>query len=283
MRHAVGSWLLVALLALPAVGCEGDDSGDEATAPSDQGEDELANAAKPGDEDDGGEQAAAEAEADRPEACARVIVVAYEDAMGASDDITRSKKEAKARADELRKQVAEGGKDFAELAKAESDAASSGPRGGLIGTYEKAAWPPVHGVVRDPIFSLDVGGLTEVLEAPYGYVFAKRCPVEKVHTRHILIKYEGARRAGSAKRSKQEAEKLAEKVRKEAAADGADFAALAKKYSEGPSAPRGGDLGSVPRGLLAPPYEEAAFALEPGEVSDVVETEFGFHVIKRVE
>jgi len=64
---------------------------------------------------------------------------------------------------------------------------------------------------------------------------------------------------------------------------GADFEALAKKQSEDGSAERGGDLGSVGRGLFAPSYESAAFALKPGEVSAVVESDFGFHIIQRIE
>ena len=113
---------------------------------------------------------------------------------------------------------------------------------------------------------------------------AQRCKVEKVHTRHILVRYKGAKNAEpKIKRSKEEAQKLAEKLRAEATAPKADFAALAKKKSEDSSAERGGDLGDVGRGLFAPAYEAAAFALGPGEVSAVVETDFGFHVIQRVD
>jgi peptidyl-prolyl cis-trans isomerase SurA len=65
---------------------------------------------------------------------------------------------------------------------------------------------------------------------------------------------------------------------------GEDFAELARKYSEDPgSAENGGDLGFVSRGTLVTSFEEAAFALDPGEVSDIVQTEFGFHIIQTLE
>jgi peptidyl-prolyl cis-trans isomerase SurA len=65
---------------------------------------------------------------------------------------------------------------------------------------------------------------------------------------------------------------------------GEDFAELAKKYSEDPAtAPRGGDLGFINRGDLVPEFESVAFSLKPGEVSGIVETQFGYHIIKLTE
>jgi peptidyl-prolyl cis-trans isomerase SurA len=64
---------------------------------------------------------------------------------------------------------------------------------------------------------------------------------------------------------------------------GESFEALARQYSQGPSAPNGGNLGYQQRGNLVPPYEAAALQLDPGELSDPVESEFGFHLIQLID
>ncbi len=98
---------------------------------------------------------------------------------------------------------------------------------------------------------------------------------EEVHARHILIKVpEDADEA-----TRQAARERIDAIHAEAKS-GANFAELAKQRSEGPSAPQGGDLGFFGRGRMVKPFEEAAFALEPGAVSNPVETQFGYHVIK---
>ena len=89
---------------------------------------------------------------------------------------------------------------------------------------------------------------------------------ESVHARHILLKSE---------------EKTAEVL--ELARSGRDFAELAKEYSAGPTKDTGGDLGFFEKGRMVPEFEEAAFSLEPGEISDVVQTQFGYHIIKLEE
>ena len=63
--------------------------------------------------------------------------------------------------------------------------------------------------------------------------------------------------------------------------DGGEFAALAKEHSDCPSGGRGGDLGEFGKGMMVPSFEEAAYALEVGEMSDAVETDFGYHLIQR--
>ena len=64
---------------------------------------------------------------------------------------------------------------------------------------------------------------------------------------------------------------------------GADFAALAKEHSSCPSGKQGGDLGEFGPGQMVPEFDKAVFSLEPGEISGVVETQFGYHIIKRTK
>ncbi len=97
----------------------------------------------------------------------------------------------------------------------------------------------------------------------------------KVQASHILIKVA----TGADKSQRAEARKKIEKIRKKLQ-KGGDFAALAKEFSQCPSSVRGGDLGYFTRGQMAKPFEEAAFDLKPGKVSDIVETKFGYHLIK---
>ena len=101
---------------------------------------------------------------------------------------------------------------------------------------------------------------------------------EEVHARHILFPV--APDASDA--DKAAARKQAEAVLAKAKG-GADFAALAKEFSKDSTAANGGDLGSFGRGVMTPPFEVAAFALEPGQVSGIVETQFGLHIIKLEE
>jgi len=97
---------------------------------------------------------------------------------------------------------------------------------------------------------------------------------EKLQARHILIKAEPAGDKAAKAKALKEIKDIQRKLK-----GGADFAELAKKYSQCPSSAEGGDLGEFGRGQMIKPFEEAAFALKKGEMSDIVETDFGYHLI----
>jgi peptidyl-prolyl cis-trans isomerase C len=102
---------------------------------------------------------------------------------------------------------------------------------------------------------------------------------EQVRASHILISVP----QGADGPTKDAARKRAEGVLKQVKAGG-DFAALAKEHSQDPgSAINGGDLGLFQRGQMVPPFDQAAFTLKPGSTSDLVETQFGYHIIRVTE
>jgi peptidyl-prolyl cis-trans isomerase C len=98
---------------------------------------------------------------------------------------------------------------------------------------------------------------------------------ESVKASHILVGVDPKATAEEKQKAKEKAEALLKKVKA-----GEDFAALAKKESTCPSSAQGGDLGFFTKGQMVAPFEKAAFGLKTGDVSDVVETQFGYHVIK---
>ena len=100
----------------------------------------------------------------------------------------------------------------------------------------------------------------------------------KVKARHILFIAERGSSEKIRREKLQQAKKILLKLRK-----GNDFAKLAMKYSEDISASNGGDVGFVGRGKMVPEFEEAVFNLKPGQVSDIVKTEYGYHIIKAEE
>ncbi|MFC3674428.1 peptidylprolyl isomerase [Ferrovibrio xuzhouensis] len=101
------------------------------------------------------------------------------------------------------------------------------------------------------------------LKARYEQLLKSQPPEEEVHARHILVPTEA------------DAKAALEEVKK-----GADFAEVSKKRSTGPTAATGGDLGFFTKEKMVPEFAEAAFKLQPGQVSEPVKTQFGWHIIK---
>ncbi len=89
---------------------------------------------------------------------------------------------------------------------------------------------------------------------------------DKIRCAHILVK------------SEQQAKELLERLNK-----GEKFATLAQQYSQDGSAKRGGDLGVFGRGMMVREFEKPAFELQKGQISGIVKTQFGYHIIKRLE
>ncbi|XP_026285393.1 putative peptidyl-prolyl cis-trans isomerase dodo [Frankliniella occidentalis] len=108
----------------------------------------------------------------------------------------------------------------------------------------------------------------------------------KVQCSHLLVKHEGSRRPASWRednitRTKDEAIEILKGYEEKIKSGDATLADLASKYSDCSSAKRGGDLGPFTRGAMQKPFEDAAFALKVGELSDIVDTDSGVHLILR--
>jgi len=207
--------------------------------------------------------------------CASHIVVHYWGARGASE--VRTSSAALEIARQALVKAHEPGADFEavghEFEKKFADVIFErlGPfgRGTMEKAFENAAFALKPGEVSDSITS-----------TPFGFHVIRRNP--SVRCREILVAYSGASRA-TVIRAKDEARRQAETIRAEAAQPGADFAALARRYSDAPDKIRGGDVGVFDKGMMIGPFEKAAFALKVGETSPPIETRFGFHIIQRIE
>ena len=132
------------------------------------------------------------------------------------------------------------------------------------------------------LLEMEIYGKTQVSEKE-ARIFFENNPhffkkPEEVKASHILIKLTADDDEEKKLAARQKIETIQEKL-----AAGEDFADLAKSYSEGPSSVNGGDLGYFDRKKMVKPFSDAAFSLEPGQISDIVETRFGYHLIKVID
>jgi peptidyl-prolyl cis-trans isomerase SurA len=190
----------------------------------------------------------------------------------------------KARADEVLRQLRTGA-DFAKIATTYSDAPDA-LKGGAIGWRDPDRLPPLF---TTELAKLKPGQVTPVIKSNTGFHIIKLVDkrslaagqdskevVEQVHARHILLKVTPTMTEAEVKRKLLE---LKEKMDNKAAT----FEDLARQYSQDNSASKGGDLGWLFPGDTPQELEDAMKQLKPGEVSGVVQTPFGFHIVQVVE
>lgn len=184
--------------------------------------------------------------------------------------------ESKQRADQAWAQL-QGGAQFAQVAAGFSDA-KDGLQGGNLG------WRPLDrlpSIFQDALQHMQQGEISAVLRSPNAFHIVKLLDkrnkdtpvvITQTHVRHILIKTSDLTSDSEAKN------RLAEIKRR--IDGGADFAEQAKLYSEDGSASQGGDLGWMSPGALVPEFEKAMNALKPGQISGLVQSDFGWHLIQ---
>ncbi len=189
----------------------------------------------------------------------------------------------KARADEVARQLRTGG-DFAKTAATFSEA-SDALKGGEVGWRDPDRLPPIF---AEALAKLKPGQVTPVIKSASGFHViklvdkrslaeaGKEAIVQQSRVRHILLKVNPTTTAEDAKK------KLAE-LKARLDNKSAKFDELARQYSTDTTANKGGDLGWLFPGDTIPEFENVFNALKPGEVSGVVETPYGFHLIEVVE
>ncbi len=225
---------------------------------------------------------------------------------------------AQKRIEQIQRQL-QAGADFAELARQYSEDLATKEVGGDLGYFQKGQ--SRYGEQFDEAaFATDVGGLSGVVRSDVGFHLIKVTDrrirgfedvkeqvkgefineqeeqrfeawlkgareqgtfpqLEEVHARHILIKVA----QDAPEEEVQSASRKIAEIRAELLA-GADFAELAKKYSEDlANKDQGGDLGWFSHGRMVPEFDQAAFALQEGEISQPVRSQFGFHLIQLLE
>ena len=178
---------------------------------------------------------------------------------------------------------ARSGEDFSKLVRELSDAPGAATNGGLVGLRTADRYPPIF---VEAVRSLREGGISDVVRSGAGFhiikVVEKRqgglpgIHITQSHSRHILLR-PGAQLSEGAAR-----QRLAE-FKKRIDAGQADFAQLAREFSEDASARNGGDLGLTNPGVFVPEFEEVLNGLAPGQLSEPLVSRFGVHLVQLLE
>lgn len=218
----------------------------------------------------------------------RVLTVSFRGAPTAAAEQARTQEQALERARMLASLAREGEK-LAQLVPDYSDRAGAHENRGIL--HVRPTQPaPFDASLIEAALALPVGGVSQPLLQPEGYVIVERMPdpekgPARIGAKHILIGYaDSPRPVPGVTRNQAEARALAEQVAREARDPNSNWDTLAKQYTdEEPGKKTGGDLGNFGRGQMVPAFERAAFGLSVGEISGVVQSPFGFHVIRRYE
>lgn len=197
-------------------------------------------------------------------------------------DPVKAEADALSKAFAARKRI-EDGEDFAEVAKDVSEDPGSAPNGGELGWFGRGQMVPEF---EDAAFSLGVGEISQPVKTDFGFhiiqVEEKNEAKDQVRARHILIRIDTTPSDEAVAKAEEEAQKKIQEAKARIEA-GENFADVAKEMSDDPvAAEKGGDLGWLERNNQQFPGEliDAAFSLEPGQLSDPIKTDVGYYLIQ---
>ncbi|MEZ4388576.1 MAG: peptidylprolyl isomerase [Candidatus Krumholzibacteriia bacterium] len=251
-RHLVGAVLALGGLLLMLGGCR--DRGDTA--------------------------AATPPPADGPSVALSHILVAFDGVVDQPSGLSRTREEALERARRIAVLLRTGRGDLAEMARRYSDDPTAQRNAGYLGIFHLGDMEP-H--LEAAVTALAVGEIGGPVETSHGFHIVRREPVRRVNVHHLLVAYRDAVLADShVTRDRDEARRVAYALRRKLAEGKGDLCDLAAQFSDdGQNSEQCGELGWVEPGMLSPAAEQAVFNLQPGEVSPVVESEYGFHIFWR--
>jgi NIMA-interacting peptidyl-prolyl cis-trans isomerase 1 len=212
----------------------------------------------------------------------RHILCAYLGAKNALGKIKLNRDEARIRAEHILKLARAKGQDFAELTKKYSDDATTSLDGGDLGTVGRGQ---LHPDLEQAAFGLGLGQVSEVVESPRGFHILQRTEPTEFQAAEITITYTGSRESRRyqprATRTKQEARALAEEI-VQRVRGGGSFYDEAMAHSDLTNYSAGGIFPIFKKGAHPKKLQEIVDSLGIGEVSEIVETETGFHIVKRM-
>lgn len=206
----------------------------------------------------------------------QIILIGFKEAPKPLAGVTRTREEALALAKRITEEARQKGVRFDDLVEKYSEDPYKRESLGQLGNLPRGLFPVP--AVEEALYAMGEGQVSDPIETPCGYVVAMRLAYQTCAS-HIVVAWEGCRGTkGLIRRSKEEARKRALELRQRVL-DGEEFAKVARECSDDASSLFGGHLGFIKRGTMPRAFDSVVFSLAPGEVSEPVETEFGWHVI----
>ena len=208
------------------------------------------------------------------------ILVAHAGAADAPGDVVRSREAARDRARRIAILLRTDRGDLATMARQYSDDPTAAHNGGYLGTLDRDELEPQLAAV---VCSLTVGEIGGPVETAHGFHVVRREPLRHLNIHHLLVAYRGAALAPDhVTRDRAEAARVARALHRKATGGGTDLCVLAARFSDdGENRAQCGEIGWVEPRQLAPSVASVVDDLAPGEVSPVVESEYGFHIFWR--